>query len=233
MNRLRSIAIPCITAMSRFTRVISIAPSSVAMMKRESRAASTSSRSCGRASQSSDWICAGPPLEHHLDALRGTPRARRPSRPPGCRTASRPCIRARACSATSVSMNRREPLQRIDHRLPQDREAALGEPLELAVEHLVAQRFLRLEVVVEVTLPAEPRRLRSRRRPRSRVNPRSLMSAAAASRISARLSLTDTILGPRGPIVKLFAMGCVTFARFCTYEMMPPAGRLPAGAPAS
>src|SRR5688500_11956171 len=52
-----------------------------------------------------------------------------------------------------------EPLQRIDQRLAQDREAALAEPLEGTIEDLVAELLLRAEVVVEMALPAEPRRL--------------------------------------------------------------------------
>ena len=50
----------------------------------------------------------------------------------------------------------REAIQGIDHRLAQDRQATLGEPLELAVQDFVAEFFLALEVVIEMTLAREP-----------------------------------------------------------------------------
>jgi hypothetical protein len=37
----------------------------------------------------------------------------------------------------------REPLERVDHRLAQHRQAALGEALELPREHRVAELLLR------------------------------------------------------------------------------------------
>ena len=66
--------------------------------------------------------------------------------------------RATVTPARRVRRNQRvdeqiEPLQRIDHRLSQDRQATFGEPLELPIEHFKAQLFLAAEVVVEVALP--------------------------------------------------------------------------------
>jgi hypothetical protein len=141
---------------SRLTRVISTAPSSVAMMKRDRRTASTSSCSCGRASHSSEriWL-----------AQRSKTASMR-TRKPSCASASSaarlpngepPRPPRSDCSATTASMNSVEPLERIDHRLAQNREAALGEPLELPVQHFVPQLFLAAEVVVEMALATELR----------------------------------------------------------------------------
>ena len=71
--------------------------------------------------------------------------------------------RARAAVPITLQVHQRvdeqrQPVDRLDHRLAQDGQATLREPLELPVDHRHPQRFLRREVVIEVALPAEPGR---------------------------------------------------------------------------
>ena len=51
----------------------------------------------------------------------------------------------------------RQPVQRVDHRLAKKHEPPLRESRKLPLEHFVAQLLFGLEVVVEMTLPTQPR----------------------------------------------------------------------------
>jgi hypothetical protein len=141
-----------------------------------------------------------PPLEHHLDAL------------------AKPLVRVahlggqvphrRRALAPALGLQRdqrvdeeRQPLQRVDHRLAQHGQPPLREPLELPVQHLVAELLLRLEVVIEVALPAEPGLLDHVVHRGQRVAALADQRGGCVEDLSAAI-VHEVNLGPIGPNVK-------------------------------